>query len=65
MSKVTGIAESQVLPTYTVATLPDATRNTGMTVAVSDGAAGSFCVAISNGTNWVYSAAWSTTCATS
>lgn len=38
---------------YTVATVPAAASHTGKTIYVSDGAAGSPCLAYSNGTNWL------------
>ena len=41
-----------VLPTYTVAGLPDAADWTGGVVYVSNGAAGSPILAFSDGTNW-------------
>jgi hypothetical protein len=37
---------------YTVATVPPAAGNTGMMIYVSNGAAGSPCMAFSDGTNW-------------
>jgi len=47
---VTGIYTST---TFTVATAPDATTNTGTIIYVSDGDTGSPCIAVSNGTNWL------------
>lgn len=41
------------LETFTVATAPDATQYTGAIIYVSNGAAGSPCIAFSNGTNWI------------
>jgi hypothetical protein len=41
------------LPSYTVAGLPSAASHTGAIVYCSNGAAGSPCVAFSNGTNWL------------
>lgn len=40
------------LPIYTVATVPDAAANTGALIYVSNGGAGSPCVAFSNGSAW-------------
>lgn len=39
--------------TFAVATLPPAAANVGRSVYCTDGAAGSPCLAISNGTNWL------------
>lgn len=55
---VTGPVDGDVtgaitLPTYTVATLPAAADNSGMLVHCSNGAAGSPCLAYSNGTDWL------------
>jgi hypothetical protein len=47
---VTGLV---VVPTYTVATLPDAVE--GGIIRVSDGAAGSDILAFSDGTDWLRS----------
>lgn len=41
------------LPTYTVATAPDASTMTGAVIYVSNGAEGSPIVAFSEGTNWL------------
>ncbi len=41
------------LPSYAVVDLPDATANSGMLVACSDGGGGSACLAYSNGTIWL------------
>jgi hypothetical protein len=41
------------LRTYTVATAPAAASNARTLIYVSNGAAGSPCVAFSNGTNWL------------
>lgn len=41
------------LPTYAVAGVPDATTAAGQIIYVSDGAAGSPCLAVSDGTNWL------------
>lgn len=38
---------------YTVATVPEADENVGRTIYVSDGADGSPCVAVSDGTDWL------------
>jgi hypothetical protein len=43
------------LESYTVATLPAAASHTGKLVYVSNGAAGSPCLAYSNGTSWLRS----------
>lgn len=40
------------LTSYTVATLPSAASNARTLVYVSDGSAGSACIAISDGSNW-------------
>lgn len=41
------------VPTYTVATAPDAEdAGTGAMIYVSDGSAGSACLAVSDGTDW-------------
>lgn len=45
--------DAAVLPSYAVAGLPAAAKNTGKLVHVSNGAAGSPCLAYSNGTNWL------------
>lgn len=37
---------------YTVATLPDAPAHSGCLIYVSNGSAGSACLAWSDGTNW-------------
>ena len=47
------INKSKVLLTYSVATLPAAAANTGRLISVSNGAAGSPCLAYSNGTSWL------------
>lgn len=45
---------AQLVPgTFTVATLPAAADNEGRLVYVSNGAAGSPCAAVSNGTDWL------------
>lgn len=41
------------LKVYTVATAPDATKFTGGLCYLSNGAAGSPTLAVSNGTNWL------------
>lgn len=41
------------LPTFTVATVPDATKFEGHIIYVSNGNAGARCIAVSNGTNWL------------
>ena len=41
------------LPTYTVATVPDAAANEGKLIHVSDGAAGAPSLAYSDGTDWL------------
>ncbi len=41
------------LSDYTVATLPSASENAGRLIYVSNGAAGSPCLAYSNGTSWL------------
>jgi hypothetical protein len=41
------------LDSYTVATVPAAADHTGMLIHVSNGAAGSPCLAYSNGTSWL------------
>jgi hypothetical protein len=41
------------VPTYTVATAPSAASITGTIVYVSDGLAGSPCLAVSDGTDWI------------
>lgn len=41
-----------VLPSFAVADLPDAGDYTNGVVVCSDGAAGSPCLAVSDGTNW-------------
>ena len=43
---------AKVVPTYTVATLPDAAANAGVLIRVSDGNAGAACLALSNGADW-------------
>ncbi len=48
---------------FTVATLPDASANTGRVVYVSDGSAGSATGAISDGTNWKVIGTLGNTCA--
>lgn len=40
------------LPTYAVADLPDAAAYTGCAAFCSNGAAGSPCIVVSDGTNW-------------
>lgn len=41
-----------VIPTYTVANKPTAVGNTGKLIRVSNGATGSPCLAVSDGTTW-------------
>lgn len=41
------------LEVYTVATVPTAASHTGKIIYVSNGAAGSPCLAYSNGTSWL------------
>lgn len=41
--------------TYTVASVPDATKHTGAIIYVSNGAAGNAVLAFSDGTNWLRS----------
>lgn len=41
------------LDSYTVATVPAAASHTGKLIYVSNGAAGSPCLAYSNGTDWL------------
>lgn len=41
------------LKSYTVATVPPAASHTGCMIYVTNGAAGSPCMAVSNGTNWL------------
>jgi len=43
----------QTLDGFTVATVPDAASNEGKMIYVSNGAAGSPCLAYSDGTNWL------------
>lgn len=45
--------QSYIPPSYTVATVPDATENEGLVIFVSDGAAGEETLARSDGTNWI------------
>lgn len=47
------MAKALKIPTYTVATVPSASANANRIIAVSNGAAGSPCLAYSNGTAWV------------
>lgn len=47
------IEAGPVLPSFAVADLPDAAENEGRLVHCSDGAAGSPCLAHSNGTDWL------------
>jgi hypothetical protein len=62
---VTGdVTGAITLPSAAVAELPDATANEGMLVVCSDGAAGSPCLAYSNGTNWLQIALGSAVSAT-
>jgi hypothetical protein len=51
MSGVTGEPASPVIPTYTLATVPDATAWTGHLIIISD--ATPQCLAYSDGTNWI------------
>lgn len=53
------------LPTYTVATLPTAANYPACLIYVSNGSAGSPCVAMSDGTNWKVIATIGSTCAES
>lgn len=62
---VTGdVTGAITLPSAAVAGLPDATTSEGMLVVCSDGAAGSPCLAYSNGTNWLQIALGSAVSAT-
>ncbi len=45
--------EASSLASYTVASLPDATKSAGRLVHCSNGAGGSPCLAYSNGTSWL------------
>ncbi|MDK2957820.1 MAG: hypothetical protein PWQ57_3318 [Desulfovibrionales bacterium] len=47
------IANAVILPSYTVATLPGAAEYNGSLVVCSNGAAGSPCLAYSDGENWL------------
>lgn len=47
------VTGSVQLPTYTVAGLPAASTNARRVVYCSNGDAGSPCLAVSNGTNWL------------
>lgn len=44
---------ADVLPTYAVASVPGVAANSGKLIYVSNGAAGSPCLAYSNGTSWL------------
>lgn len=46
------VAQLQTLPTFTVSTVPSAASFPRRLIHVSNGNAGSPCVAISDGTNW-------------
>jgi hypothetical protein len=62
---VTGdVTGAITLPSAAVAELPDATASEGMLMVCSDGAAGSPCLAYSNGTNWLQIALGSAVSAT-
>lgn len=50
---VTVLKKGLKLPEFSVATLPAAAKNTDVIVKCSNGAGGSECLAISNGTNWL------------
>ncbi len=53
VTSTAGFIGSVVLPTYTVATAPDASSVTaGTIIYVSNGEAGSPCVAVSDGSDW-------------
>lgn len=47
------IADAQKLDTFAVAGVPAAAAHTGKLIYVSNGAAGSPCLAYSNGTSWL------------
>lgn len=47
------IDDAERVDSYAVASLPAAASNTGKIVYCSNGAAGSPCLAYSNGTNWL------------
>ena len=51
---ITDASESVAItiPTYTVATVPSAVTYDGKFIAVSDGDAGAYTIAYSDGTNW-------------
>ncbi len=55
VTSTNGFVGDITLPTYTVATAPAATGLTGTVVYVSNGLAGSPCIAVSNGTDWISS----------
>lgn len=47
------LADLETLPEYAVVGAPDAADNEGKLIYVSNGAAGSPCLAYSNGTDWL------------
>lgn len=47
------LIRAMAMSEYTVATVPAAATHKGRLIYVSDGAAGSPCLAYSNGTNWL------------
>lgn len=47
------LADAVTADEYTVTTLPAAADHKGKTISVTDGAAGSACLAYSNGTAWL------------
>lgn len=47
------MADLQTLDSFAVAGVPAASANAGKLIHVSNGAAGSPCLAYSNGTNWL------------
>ena len=49
----TALSDVDRLEVYTVATVPAAASHTGKLIYVSNGAAGSPCLAYSNGTSWL------------
>lgn len=57
-------ATAATLGSYTIAALPNAAKSTGQIVHCSNGAAGSPCLAFSNGTSWLQIALGSAVAAT-
>jgi len=64
MSKFDQPEGGEELPQYTVATVPTAVGRTGQQVFLSNGAGGSPCSAVSDGTNWLRSDTLATAAAT-